>query len=105
MNASAEKLKRIDSTIAAWMILQILKLPSSQKCVFLAVATVECLRFTLQDDVCAELDIGKMFLHLLIKVYIFSVLIDDNILRGGAYKYNSGSIISMLKYDVDTWLT
>ncbi len=40
-----------------------LKLPSTQKYIFLLVPTVECRSFTVQDDVSAEFDTRRLFSH------------------------------------------
>lgn len=60
--------------------------PLSQKCVFLLVAPVECLSFTVEDDVCAEAAAGSLPSHPLQKVQILSLLTDNLILGGGADK-------------------
>lgn len=60
-----------------------LKCVFSNKCHFLFVPTVECLSSTLWGDVPAVFDTRRISSQKLLKVRVFSVLIEHLILRGG----------------------
>lgn len=62
----------------------VLKLLSSQTCLFLRVHMVECLSFPVWSDIRAEIDTSRLSSHSSTHTVFFFSLI----LRGGAYKHD-----------------
>ena len=81
-----------------------IKVPLRSKLCFSFVPTVECLSFTVLNDVCAEFVFTFICIH-------FSVFIENQILRGGpmsmicdittSLEANSGPVFNLHRCDVE----